>query len=153
MVVGEGDWRGQLEANKRAFAEAFAARAAFKQAFDSLSNAQFVDRLYANAGVAPAASERDELVRGLDGGALTRGAALRRVAENEELSKKEFNAAFVLMQYFGYLRRNPDDFPDANFNGYLFWLGKLNDFDGDFVKAEMVRAFLESIEYRRRFGQ
>jgi hypothetical protein len=56
------------------------------------------------------------------------------------------------MQYFGYLRRNPDDPPDANFDGYNFWLAKLEQFNGDFVRAEMVRAFISSIEYRRRFG-
>jgi DNA-binding beta-propeller fold protein YncE len=146
LVVGAEGWEAKLESNKRAFAEAFAARAAFRQAFDSLSNAQLVDKLYANAGVRPAGAERDELVRGLDSGALTRGAALRRVAENAELSKKEFNAAFVLMQYFGYLRRDPDE------PGFAFWLSKLDQFGGDFQKAEMVRAFISSDEYRFRFG-
>jgi DNA-binding beta-propeller fold protein YncE/mono/diheme cytochrome c family protein len=147
LVVGAQGWEGKLEANKRAFAEAFAARASFRQSFDPLSNAQFVDRLYANAGVAASQVERDDLVRGLDGGSLTRGAALRRVAENAELSKKEFNAAFVLMQYFGYLRRDPDE------PGFNFWLSKLEQFGGDFQKAEMVKAFLSSEEYRRRFSQ
>ena len=56
------------------------------------------------------------------------------------------------MQYFGYLRRNPDDAPDADFAGYNFWLGKLNEFNGNFVAAEMVRAFITSTEYRQRFG-
>jgi hypothetical protein len=56
------------------------------------------------------------------------------------------------MQYFGYLRRNPTDAPDNNDNGYQFWLTKLNAFNGDFVQAEMVKAFITSIEYRARFG-
>jgi len=81
-----------------------------------------------------------------------RARAVRRVAENATLVQQEFNHAFVLMQYFGYLRRNPNDAPDANFDGYNFWLGKLNQFNGDFVGAEMVKAFLVSSEYRRRFG-
>jgi hypothetical protein len=68
------------------------------------------------------------------------------------------------MEYFGYLRRNPDDAPDGNFNGYDFWLAKLNQFSlpGEDMRddtqafnraqrAEMVRAFIESIEYRERF--
>jgi hypothetical protein len=59
----------------------------------------------------------------------------------------------VLMEYFGYLRRNPNDPPDSGFSGYLFWLAKLEQFNGDFVKAEMVKAFLDSSEYQRRFGQ
>jgi hypothetical protein len=56
------------------------------------------------------------------------------------------------MQYFGYLRRAPDESPDADFSGYNFWLGKLNEFNGNFVAAEMVKAFITSIEYRQRFG-
>ena len=64
----------------------------------------------------------------------------------------EFNRAFVLMQYFGYLRRNPDDTPNTNFDGFDFWLAKLNQFNGDYRQAEMVKAFLSSAEYRNRFG-
>ena len=56
------------------------------------------------------------------------------------------------MQYFGYLRRNPNEAPDVNFDGYNFWLNKLTSFGGDFAKAEMVKAFLASAEYRQRFG-
>ena len=57
------------------------------------------------------------------------------------------------MQYHGYLRRNPTDLPDMNDSGYQFWLTKLNSFGGDFRKAEMVKAFISSAEYRQRFGQ
>ena len=56
------------------------------------------------------------------------------------------------MEYFGYLRRNPDDAPDNNRSGYDFWLAKLNQFNGNFVQAEMVKAFITSDEYRQRFG-
>ncbi len=56
------------------------------------------------------------------------------------------------MQYFGYLRRNPNDPPDGNFAGYDFWLAKLNAAGGNFVDADMVEAFITSGEYRRRFG-
>jgi hypothetical protein len=74
------------------------------------------------------------------------------VAEDQTLRDVEFNKAFVLMQYFGYLRRNPNEFPDTNFDGYFFWLNKLNQFNGNFVNAEMVKSFLVSGEYRQRFG-
>ena len=77
---------------------------------------------------------------------------LRKVAENQTLAQQEFNRAFVLMQYFGYLRRNPNDAPDSDFSGYTFWLMKLNQFNGDYQKAEMVKAFITSTEYRQRFG-
>src|SRR5258705_4559365 len=83
-----------------------------------------------------------------------RGRALRRVAETSIFTQQEKNRAFVLMEYFGYLRRNPNDPPEVglNFDGYNFWLGKLNEFNGNFVDAEMVKAFIVSGEYRHRFG-
>jgi hypothetical protein len=96
--------------------------------------------------------KRDHLVQGLDGGAKTRAEVLRAVVENAQFTDEHFNRAFVLMQYFGYLRKNPNDAPDNSFNGYNFWLAKLNKFDGNFVEAEMVKAFLGSTEYRQRFG-
>jgi uncharacterized protein (TIGR03118 family) len=89
---------------------------------------------------------RDSLVAGLDAATETRATVLRKIAENEELASNEFNKAFVTMQYFGYLRRDPDT------SGFNFWLNKLNAFNGNFVNAEMVKAFLNSSEYRQRFG-
>jgi len=56
------------------------------------------------------------------------------------------------MQYFGYLRRNPNEAPDADFSGYTSWLDKLNQFNGNYINAEMVKAFISSDEYRHRFG-
>ena len=89
---------------------------------------------------------RDSLVNGLNAATETRATVLRKIAENEELASNEFNKAFVTMQYFGYLRRDPDT------SGFNFWLNKLNAFNGNFVNAEMVKAFLLSSEYRQRFG-
>ncbi|HEX8560255.1 MAG TPA: DUF4214 domain-containing protein [Pyrinomonadaceae bacterium] len=146
LVVGAEGWREKVDANKRAFAEQWVARPQFKAAFDGLTNAQFVDRLFANAGVAPAAEERAGLARSLDAGSETRAGVARRVAENDEFARREFNSAFVLMQYFGYLRRDPDP------EGFQFWLSKLDSFGGDFVQAEMVKAFISADEYKQRFG-
>jgi hypothetical protein len=76
------------------------------------------------------------------------------VTDSASVRQAEFNAAFVLLEYFGYLRRNPTDLPDdASDAGYQFWLTKLNQFNGDFIRAEMVKAFISSTEYRGRFGQ
>ncbi|MDQ3667611.1 MAG: TIGR03118 family protein [Acidobacteriota bacterium] len=98
-------------------------------------------------GNIPAATAlRASLVAGLNGGTETRATVLRKVAEIEELGLREFNSAFVQMEYFGYLRRQEDT---AGFN---FWLNKLNAFNGDFRAAEMVKAFILSAEYRQRFG-
>ena len=125
----------------------------------SMSPAEFVDTLFANAEVTPSASDRTAAINefgsaATTGDLVTRARVLRRVAENSTLKQQEFNRAFVLMQYFGYLRRNPNDPPEPglNFDGYNFWLNKLNQFHGNFINAEMVKAFLASGEYRQRFG-
>jgi hypothetical protein len=75
------------------------------------------------------------------------------VAENATLGQQELNRAFVLMEYFGYMRRNPNDAPEPglNFDGYNFWLNKLIQFNGNFEQADMVKAFIVSGEYRDRF--
>jgi hypothetical protein len=96
--------------------------------------------------------QHDVLVDALNQGIINRAEALRLMVEDADLRAKELNRAFVLMEYFGYLRRNPDDPPDNNLNGYNFWLAKLNQFNGNFVNAEMVKSFLKSTEYRGRFG-
>jgi uncharacterized protein (TIGR03118 family) len=95
----------------------------------------------------PAATAlRDFLVAGLNGATMTRAQVLRVVAESEELNLREFNRAFVTMEYFGYLRR------DADAAGFNFWLNKLNSFNGNFINSQMVTAFITSLEYRQRFG-
>jgi hypothetical protein len=158
IIVGQGNWRPQLESNKQAFALEFVQRAEFVARHPTtLSPVQFVDALFANAGVTPTATERQSAIDEFGVASNTtdinaRARALRRVAENTALQQQEFNKAFVLMEYFGYLRRNPDDPPDTDFTGYNFWLAKLNQFNGNFVAAEMVKAFISSPEYRQRFG-
>jgi Calx-beta domain/Domain of unknown function (DUF4214) len=146
VVVRQTGWEGVLEQNKQQLVAEWVARDDFKARFDPLTNAQYVDALNLNTGNSLTQSERDGLVMGLNAGTLTREGVLRTVAENEEFSRREFGAAFVLMQYFGYLRRDPDPV------GYQFWLNKLNQFQVDFRRAEMVKAFITSIEYRSRFG-
>jgi hypothetical protein len=151
LVVGQAGWQQKLEDNKRAAAERWANRADFHARYDGKSNSQFVDELFANAGVTPSQSERQDLINRLNAALETRGSALRKIAENAELARREKNPAFVLMQYFGYLHRNPDEGQDHDFSGFNFWLHKLDDNGGDFHRAEMVKAFLVSGEYRNRF--
>ncbi len=154
VIVNQGDWRAQLEQNKRDYFDYFVRNEFFNLVYPaSLTPAEFVGALDANAGGVLTAAERASLASALAAGTKTRAEVLRAVAENAELSRREFNKAFVLMQYFGYLRRSPDEFPDFDYTGYNFWLGKLNDFGGDYVAAEMVKAFITSDEYLKRFGQ
>jgi hypothetical protein len=155
--VGVGNWAAQLEANKVAFTLDFVTRPRFTSAYPAMTPAQFVDTLFQRAGVTPAPDERTSII-GEFGAAdntndmAARGRALRRVAESAALTQSEKNRAFVLMQYFGYMRRNPNDPQDTDYTGYDFWLQKLNEHNGNFVNAQMVKAFIDSIEYRKRFG-
>lgn len=158
VVVGQPGADLLLENNKVAYTQDFVTRSRFTIAYaTSLTPTQFVDKLFTNAGVIPAAADRTAAINEFGGAGTTantaaRARALRRVAENSLVNQQEKNRAFVLMQYFGYLRRNPTDSPDVDYSGYDFWLTKLNEFNGNFVNAEMVKAFLVSGEYRHRFG-
>jgi hypothetical protein len=158
VVVGAGDWQTQLENNKVAFTQEFVTRTRFTTAYaTTMTPAEFVDALFLKAGVTPTTDERSSIINEFGGAGTSadtaaRARALRRVAENTILKQQETNKAFVLMQYFGYLRRDPNAAPDTDHTGYDFWLTKLNDFNGNFINAEMVKAFISSIEYRQRFG-
>jgi hypothetical protein len=80
-----------------------------------------------------------------------RAIGLRTIIESAAFDTLEKNRAFVLMQYLGYLRRDPDAAPDNNLDGFNFWLNKLNQHNGDFHAAEMVKAFIVAGEYQARF--
>jgi len=160
VQVGIGNWQQQLENNKRAYAFDFVSSLRFSSKYAaSMPPGMFADTLFLNAGVSPTPSERTAVIMEFGGAATTgdlpaRARAVRAVAEHPALVQLEFNKAFVLMQYYGYLRRNPFDPPEPtlDFQGYNFWLTKLNQFGGNFITAEMVKAFITSIEYRERFG-
>jgi YVTN family beta-propeller protein len=156
VVVGSGNWQTQLETNKQAFFLGWVQRPEFLARYPAtLSALDFVNALNANTGGSLTTTERDALAAQLASNNTTQGraAAVRQMAENAEFTRREVNRAFVLMQYFGYLRRNPDAAPDEDFAGYQFWLQKLEEFQGNYITAEMVKAFISSIEYRKRFGQ
>jgi subtilisin-like proprotein convertase family protein len=152
VIVGQPGAMELLEANKARLLSDFVQRTNFRRVYDARSNAGFVDVLISNAGLRISQAERDSLVADLDTGSATRAAVLLRIVEHSQFKQLEFSRAFVLSQYFGYLRRDPQAAPDNNLSGYQFWLGKLNQFGGNFQKAEMVKAFLTSGEYRQRFG-
>jgi predicted extracellular nuclease len=145
LIVGKSGWQEQLSANKQSFIDAWVGRAAFRAAYDGLSNSQYVNTLTSNTGVDFNDSERAGLVEGLANGSLTRVGVLKTIAEDERFVNAKRNAAFVMMEYFGYLRREPDT------AGFTFWLDKLNQYGGNFEQAEMVKAFIVSGEYRDRF--
>ncbi|HEX8138372.1 MAG TPA: DUF4394 domain-containing protein [Pyrinomonadaceae bacterium] len=131
----------QLEANKLVFIGDFMDRQEFRTKYNSLSNSQYVNTLESSAGVT--LSNKSALVAGLNNGTKSRAGVLREVAEGPEVSAKFFNKAFVVMEYFGYLRRNPDAL-------FLNWINTLN-MTGDY--RTLVGGFVNSPEYRSRFGQ
>ena len=158
LIVGQGGWQTVLEGNKQAFTFDFVQRPRFAPGYPTwMTPVQFVEALFTNAGVTPSALERESAIGEFNGAGSSsdnaaRARALRRVAENSTLTQQELNRAFVLMEYFGYLRRNPNEGQDSDYSGYEFWLKKLNQFNGDYQKSEMVKAFITSGEYRSRFG-
>src|SRR5690242_20615960 len=151
VVAGtDGPWLLRLGGNKDIFIGTFFNRPEFQARYNGLTNAQYVDKLFATEGITPTPTERNNLVDSLDHctftiGCPTRWSVLRKIVENPAFDQKVFNEAFVTMEYFGYLRRDPDA------DGFQFWLAKLNQFNGDFNQAEMVKAFISSTEYRSRF--
>jgi hypothetical protein len=159
VVVGSGAWQQTLDNNKNTFTSQFIHRLRFRSAYPyALTPTQFANQLFANAGITPTPAELAAVTREFSfqddsGDPSARGRAIRRVVENPRFIQQENNRAFVLMQYFGYLHRNPNDSPDTDYTGYDFWLSKLNQFNGNFINAEMVKAFISSTEYRQRFGQ
>jgi Calx-beta domain/Domain of unknown function (DUF4214) len=153
VIVNSPGWQQKLADNQQQFAIRWTDRPEFKAVYDGMSNPDFVNALYANAGLAVNQSDRDALVAKLDTAAENRAAALLDVASNTVFRQKEQSAAFVLMEYFGYLRRDPSAAPDSDLSGYNFWLVKLNQFGRNYIDAEMVKAFITSIEYRQRFAQ
>jgi hypothetical protein len=115
-------------------------RPAFMTKFDGLNNTQYVDTLLSTAGITHPA--RDFWIAALANGTRTRLQVLREISESTQVYTKYYNQAFVVMQYFGYLRRQPDAL-------YLNWIAHL-DSTGDY--RTMINGFINSLEYRARFG-
>ncbi|HSP61382.1 MAG TPA: hypothetical protein VLQ90_00210 [Pyrinomonadaceae bacterium] len=130
----------QLEAAKVTFIAAFMARTAFANTYNGLNNTQYVDALLNTAGVT--LSSRQSMIDGLNNSTMTRAAVLRQIVESTEVATKYNHQAYAVMEYFGYLRRQPDAF-------YLAWIDVL---DGSNDPRGMVTGFVNSAEYRNRFG-
>jgi len=159
MAAVTGQTPEEVYARKAAFTNSFAERAEFVSRYGSLSNETYVAALLGRYNLNsittpdPAAPDGEAkvtltsaaLTAGLDTGALTRAQALRALADSDEVLAAEFTRAFVAMQYYGYLRRAPEE------AGYNNWLNYLNAHPTDF--RAMVHGFVNSIEYRMRFGQ
>jgi hypothetical protein len=167
VIFGTPGSAALLEQNTVKFFEEFVQRPEFLTRFPmGTAAATYVDTLFANAGVTPTTAERNAAITAYGSGDTAgRAASLRKVADSDSVYRKQYNPGFVLMEYYGYMRRNPDDIPDNSFAGYDFWLAKMDQYSlpnedvrNDSValsrvkRAEMVKAFLVSFEYRERFA-
>lgn len=143
-----------LENSRQAFALEFVQRQDFLAQYPSGQDAStFVDALIATAsqasGITDLSNRRDGLIAQYNQGANEsdrRARVVRALIDDAAFSLSQYNSAFVLMQYFGFLQRGPDQ------AGYDFWLDHLNNRNPNNYRA-MVCAFITSAEYQRRFGQ
>jgi hypothetical protein len=183
VIVRSGDWQQKLNDNRDAFMKDFVTRPEFVGLYPTAdAPAQYVDKLCLHAGITPEPGERATAIAEFGSAttamdAAARGRALLDITQNLTFQNREMNRALVQIEYFGYLRRNPNDEPDGNFDGYNYWLNILNKYSANhqqaeilpsgeyrfwpinldrynvnFVQAEMVKAFISSNEYRNRFG-
>jgi hypothetical protein len=157
MSFVAGQTAEEVYARKAQLATLFTERQEFKTLYGGMTNAQYVNALLARYQLAqvttPDPTQPDgsakvtltaaELTNRLNADTLTRAQVLRAVADSDAVGTSEFNNAFVGMQYYGYLRRKPDD------AGFQAWLGVLQSGN---VRT-MVDGFLNSVEYKLRFGQ
>ncbi len=133
----------QLEENKVAFVNEFMARPDFQTKYGALTDpTAYVDALLQTVGLLSHPS-KSAWIAALTNGSMTRGQVLRALVESTEVYQKYYNEAFVIMQYFGYLRRSADI-------SYLNWIQTMNSNGGDY--RQMIDGFLNSAEYRLRFG-
>ncbi len=147
-ALGQPDADARLEANKQAY---------IQQYFDEdrvtvswgRTDAEYVDLLFSYVqlygGTTLPQADRDAYVAGLNAGAETRVTVFRKVIEHSLYKQAIYNPSFVLMQYYGYLRREPDG------GGYNFWLNVLNNREPNNFRG-MVCSFITSAEYQLRFS-
>ena len=145
LLIGTSGWEGQLENNRTSLLNIWMKGDEFSKLYDGKTNAEFMDQLLKNSGVKWNQSKYDALLTSLDSQTASRQWALLMVTEDREFYEREYNTAYVLVHFFGYLRRNPSDPPDQDLRGLNFWLDVLNR-SGDY--RSISRAFLESDEYK-----
>ena len=135
-----------LEQAKQMLVNNWTQRSRFRNEYPlTLSNADFVNRLFDQAGLFPFTAERQAEIDAMNTQGRTRAQVLRNVLELPPFRSREYNPAFVLMQYFGYLQRDPDQ------AGYDFWLNAVVNSEPNNYRG-MVCAFLTATEYQRRFS-
>ncbi len=144
VIEGQPTEARQLETKLRELAEEWIRQSAFTKVYDQLDNAHYVDRLSQNAGLSLDSAERSALIDGLAAGHETRATVLLKIASQPNFAEREDNRSVVLLYYFAFLRRNPDDAPDRNLDGFNFWMHEIERHG----PAKLVDAFKVSGEFQ-----
>lgn len=145
LIPGTEEAQRDFDGRLASLAREWVARAEFQELFHEPDAARFVARLYENAGVEADAAERAALTGALSSQTETRAGALLKVAADPRLAQRGRHRALLLLHYFAFLHRNPDDPPDQDLTGFDFWLANLERTD-DLEKLAL--AFRDSIEYK-----
>jgi hypothetical protein len=144
VVASSPEEQLRLEANLSEFAQRWVNRQKFQALYQSMTNERFVDELTSNAGITLQPAERAAFIDELKRGSATRAQVLLAIVNNQNFVEKEDKPSLVLLHYFGYLRRNPEDPPDRNLDGFNYWLREV-EVSGD--TRRLPRAFMASGEY------
>lgn len=132
-----------LESNKQELIAEIMSRPEFSNSYNGLTNGAYVDKLVQTAGVTIPQSVKDVWMVGLSGGTRTRAQVYRELSERPEVISKYLHEAQVVSAYYGFFTRNPD-------GAYLNFLQRLDS--GEINLGDLANAFINSIEYRSRFG-
>ncbi|MCM3871052.1 MAG: hypothetical protein ND895_10210 [Pyrinomonadaceae bacterium] len=146
VFAGLPNQDSQLQRNLETLALRWVERPRFEAIYQNMTDAEYIDRLLANAHAPLNDEGRKTMVQKLTLGELTRAGALVEIVNDPQFAEREKIRAAVLLHYFGYLRRNPDDLPDKDLSGMIFWIEGLQR-DNDLDK--LSRAFHSSGEYQQ----
>src|SRR6185369_14278879 len=153
-----GSTAAETNTRRATFANDFVLRSEFVNTYGAMSNANYANTLMGRYGLASITTldpgnpdgatkvtlTSADLITRLDGGTLSRAQVLRAIAQSDQVTNAEAVNAFVASQYYGYLRRTPEP------GGFTNWVNYLNAHPGDY--RTMINGFLNSSEYRLRFG-
>jgi len=144
--VGEVTQEEQLSKNLARLTEVWTRREPFAQEMGQLTDQQYVDRLIQNAGISLDFATRQDLATQLLEQRETRAGVLLKIVDEKRLTEKEAYPSLVVLHYFAYLGRNPDDPPDGDMRGFNFWVG---DLERNHDPSKIAIAFQKSGEYLR----
>jgi hypothetical protein len=147
IIIAMPEGQAKLEERIRHFAESWVERADFRARYKDTGAEAYIDALTSNAGVTLDAAERADMIDKLKRGAMTRAEVLLDIVNNEAFVEKENTRSLVLLHYFGYFQRNPDDPPDNDLTGFNFWIKEVEK-TGE--PPRLSRAFTASIEYKEK---